>query len=377
MPLSEEAQTPLRVLMVEDEENDVLLTLRTLERGHFALSHRRVDTATGLETALDEGQWDVVIADYALPQFSGLAALEIVKTRAPDLPFIVVSGAIGEETAVALMRAGAHDYVMKSALGRLVPAITREMKDAETRRARRESEHALREAHERLRALSGRMLDIQEQEKRHIARELHDEIGQVLTAVKISLQSVLLNPEGERDTERVTDSIAVVDNALTQVRSLSLNLRPPHLDDLGLQPALRWFLDRNARVANIAVELRIDPVLGRMAPQLETACFRIVQEAVTNALRHGHPSRIAVELRLDGRTLHLAIRDDGCGFDVGSTRLEASGRSLGLAGIEERAMLAGGRSDIESWPGRGTEVRAWLEYAGSEGTTATEYRNPS
>jgi signal transduction histidine kinase len=369
MPQSEELETPLRVLMVEDEENDVLLTLRTLERGHFALTHRCVDTAAGLEAALDAGPWDVVIADYALPRFSGLAALEIVKTRAPDLPFIVVSGAIGEETAVALMRAGAHDYVMKSALGRLVPAITREMKDAETRRARRESEHALREAHERLRALSGRMLDIQEQEKRHIARELHDEIGQVLTAVKINLQSVLLNPGGGPDTARVSDSIAVVDNALGQVRSLSLNLRPPHLDDLGLQPALRWFLDRNARIANIAFDLSIDPGLGRMTPQLETACFRIVQEAVTNALRHAHPTRIGVELWLDERTVNLAIRDDGCGFDVGPTRREASGRSLGLAGIEERAMLAGGRSDIESRPGMGTEVRAWLEYAGSDGTT--------
>jgi signal transduction histidine kinase len=355
--------TPLKLLVVEDDENDFILLLRELERGQFEPQSRRVQNQQELERALAEQQWDVVVADYSLPSFTALAALQTVKSLDADLPFIVVSGAIGEETAVALMRAGAHDYMMKSALGRLVPAIQRELQDAETRRGRRESERALRVAHERLRALSGRMLEIQEQEKRHIARELHDEIGQVLTAVKINLQSVLLAAAGNTDMPGIAESIAAVDEALVQVRSLSLDLRPPQLDDLGLAAALRWFVDRKLRIAGVALELNLDPALDRLPAALETACFRIVQEAVTNALRHAGPRRIAVEVSRAGDAVHLIVKDDGCGFDVAGTRAAAPGTSFGLAGIEERAMLAGGRVEFRSRAGSGTEVHAWLDAA--------------
>src|SRR6185436_19927248 len=120
------------------------------------------------------------------------AAIEIFRQSGLDIPFIIVSGSVGEQTAVSAMKAGAHDYIMKSALGRLIPAVQRELQEAANRRGKRQSDHALREANLRLRALSSRMLEIQEQERRQLARELHDEIGQVLTAVKIDLQSQLM-----------------------------------------------------------------------------------------------------------------------------------------------------------------------------------------
>ena len=144
---------PLRVLVVEDSEDDTLLLQRTLQRGGFDLTVERVDTAADMSAALNEQSWDVIISDYNLPQFSGLAALELVQERQVDLPFIIVSGAIGEEVAVEAMKSGAHDYVMKDNLARLIPVIERELREAEVRRERKRAEEALRQSEERLRVI--------------------------------------------------------------------------------------------------------------------------------------------------------------------------------------------------------------------------------
>jgi len=135
--------TPLRVLMVEDSESDAGLIARRLQQAGYDLVHERVETADAMRTALEQPDWDIVLADYQMPQFSASAALEILKASGRDLPFIIVSGTIGEEKAVALMRAGAHDYVMKHNPARLVPAVARELGEAQGRRERRRAEAAL------------------------------------------------------------------------------------------------------------------------------------------------------------------------------------------------------------------------------------------
>ena len=143
----------LRLLLVEDSEDDALLVQRELKRAGYNLTCQRVDTAKAMEAALQQ-PWDVLISDYVMPQFNGFAALQLASQKGLDLPFIIVSGQIGEETAVAAMKAGAHDYVMKDRLARLVPAVERELREAETRRARRQSEQALRDSEERFRQLA-------------------------------------------------------------------------------------------------------------------------------------------------------------------------------------------------------------------------------
>jgi diguanylate cyclase (GGDEF)-like protein len=135
---------PIRVLIVEDSENDARLLIRELRRGGFASEFERVDTAEAMAAALANGSWDLVVSDYSMPRFSGIAALELLKQSGLDLPFIIVSGAIGEDVAVAAMKAGAHDYIMKANLQRLVPAIERELREAEVRRERKRSEEKLR-----------------------------------------------------------------------------------------------------------------------------------------------------------------------------------------------------------------------------------------
>lgn len=139
----------LRALIIEDSEDDCTLMLRELQRGGYDVSFERVTTAAGLYSALDKGEWGILLADYSLPQFGAIPALTILKNRGLDIPFIIVSGSIGEETAVAAMKAGAHDYIMKDQPARLLPAVERELRDAAERQARREAEETLRESEEK------------------------------------------------------------------------------------------------------------------------------------------------------------------------------------------------------------------------------------
>ncbi|MBZ5516259.1 MAG: response regulator, partial [Acidobacteriia bacterium] len=144
---------PLRALIVEDSEDDTQLLLRVLRRGGYDVTHERVEAAAEMQAALARQAWDIVLSDYRMPGFSGLAALEILKESGLDLPFIIISGTIGEDIAVAAMKAGAHDYLMKGKLARLGPAIERELREVEDRRARRQAEEALAESEARFRSL--------------------------------------------------------------------------------------------------------------------------------------------------------------------------------------------------------------------------------
>lgn len=210
---------------------------------------------------------------------------------------------------------------------------------------------------ERLQTLSGKLIEAQETERRSIARELHDEIGQALTAVKINLQTLQHLSNASEIALPVHESISIVEVALQQVRSLSLDLRPSLLDDLGLVAALRWYVDRQTQRAGIIGEFVVKRLETKLLPNLETTCFRIVQEALTNIVRHAQAQQVYIELRQQETQLHLVIRDDGVGFDVPSARERAThGGSLGLLGMEERTLLVGGQINIESVQQHGTKI---------------------
>jgi signal transduction histidine kinase len=359
----------LRVLLVEDSEDDATLVLAELKRAGYETVSERVYSAQALEQALSRSQWDLVVADYNMPSFTGLEALNLVRKSGRDLPFIVVSGTIGEDVAVAAMKAGANDYLIKNSLARLAPAVDRELREAAERRERwvaesalRESEDryrgALQEANLRLQSLSSRMLEVQENERRHIARELHDEIGQALTAVKLHLQSAMRRggPEARQPLE---ECVQITDQALEQVRNLSLNLRPSQLDDLGLVAALRWQIARQTAASGLNTDFQADELNERLEPGLETACFRFVQEAMTNVVRHAGAQHAWIEAKRHNDRLRVSVRDDGKGFDVAVATREAIARgSLGLLGMQERVGLAGGRLNVSSRPGEGTTIVA-------------------
>jgi signal transduction histidine kinase len=213
----------------------------------------------------------------------------------------------------------------------------------------------------KLQVLSHKLVEVQENERRHIARELHDEIGQALTAAEMNLQAALQSPRAPNIERRLTASMQAVEQVLEQVHDLSLNLRPSMLDDLGLEPALRWLVRKQGELAGVDVDIRCDHFERRIHPVLETECFRIAQEALTNIVRHAKAEKAEVSLTREDHHVHLRVKDDGQGFDVGQLRGDAvRGASLGLLSMEERAALAGGGLTIESGVGRGTEVHAWF-----------------
>ena len=209
-------------------------------------------------------------------------------------------------------------------------------------------------------ALSHRLFDIQEEERRHLARELHDEIGQALTAAKLNLK--IIAPEASPAVAgRLDDSVQIIDRLLNQVRQLSLDLRPPLLDELGLVPALRWLADQQAQRTGLHITFTANLENLEIEGTVRIACFRLAQEAITNAIRHAGAQAIELALRHEADRLWLSVRDDGAGFDSAAIQQQAkSGASLGLLSMKERALLAGGDFEVTSTPGRGTEIRAWF-----------------
>lgn len=211
----------------------------------------------------------------------------------------------------------------------------------------------LRTQSEELRRLASQVVLAQEAERRRLSRELHDEIGQALTAVIFNLQAYQQALSDASVKAHLQSSLSIIENTLRQVRDLALDLHPTILDDLGLVAALDWHVKHQAERSGLKIELITAQVETNLPAELKTTCFRIVQEALTNILRHAKAKQVRVELRQQRRQLELIIRDDGIGFDASAVR----SASLGLLGMQERVALMHGRLRIKSAPGAGTEIR--------------------
>lgn len=316
---------------------------------------------TGLEDGLNCG---AVVLGPGLGNDMALELLRKVRSRSDELPIIVISAAPRSETAVAAFKLGAQDFLAKKEGYQLelVFSLNHALKHAASVRLNARLSRELEELNQsleaqvtertrELRALSGRLLQIQESERRAIAQELHDQIGQMLTGLRFQLEA------GIRAGAKLGDALGLTDEILRFVRTLTLQLRPRILDDLGLQPALEWHLDLFRRRTGMAVAGEFSLAAGRLPGEIETAAFRIVQEALTNVARHanGAETNVTVIQTADG-ILIVEIIDRGPGFDV--ERALTKRDSLGLAGLVERVQLAGGRIEIISRPGRGTRVHA-------------------
>lgn len=219
----------------------------------------------------------------------------------------------------------------------------------------------LERAYERLRDLSRRLEAVREDERRRIARELHDEIGQELTAAKINLQLLKRPSTPAPKVASLTDTIGLLDRLITRVRGISLDLRPPLLDERGLRVALEGWLEAVRRRSGIQMRIELLAGLDRYPPDVEITVFRVVQEAVTNALRHAAAKVLTVSVTEEGAGLRVVVSDDGSGFDVPAVRSRSdAGGHLGLAGMQERVELMGGALEIASAPGKGTKISVRL-----------------
>jgi signal transduction histidine kinase len=361
----------LRLLLVEDSDDDAeLVAYRLRQAGiHFCLD--RVETEPAFRRALRQPV-DLIVADFMVPQFGAIAALEILRSENLDIPLIIISGTIGEETAVAAMRHGAVDYVLKDRLGRLPQAVLQGIDTARMRVGLREKRENLAQAHAHLEELSVQLIDAQEQERKSLARELHDELGQRLTAIKISLHRMRDGLNGA-DAEAAWDSAdGEVAMLIAQVREMSVALRPPALDYLGLEAAIRQLLERQFTHTDITYALDYAGVPAALTPSIEITAYRIIQESITNIVRHAGASRVVVEVNggESGEELELIVRDNGSGFDVAAqTTLQRRRMSSGLLGMSERVKLLGGIFTVEAARGQGTRIAASLPIKPSKNGT--------
>lgn len=466
---------PLQILSLEDDATDFDLICHTLRREGLTFDIVRVQTERELLAALDERRFDVVLSDYSLPSYNGIAALHAVRGRVPDLPFIFVSGALGEEVAISSLRTGATDYVLKDKLSRLGPAVRRAIEETRHKVAGRVAQEALAESEDRYRRLVEHSADLvaeldasgivqyaspnfrlqlgvdpaglvgtpigrgfhsddqpdlrkalqdprprgefryrdaagswhwlevsgqrfqnrtgvervvlvardvtqrkederelaaqrrqlqlfterlereREAERMRISREIHDELGQMLTVLKFDLSWLKLNyaQGGPAVGERLDQVLESLQESLGSVKRIARELRPPQLDALGLGGALQYDVGQFTKKLGIRALVTIDPPEISVERDLAMALYRVFQEALTNIARHANARFVEVELRMSEGSIHLRVRDDGRG--INTAELQGS-TSLGLVGMRERVRPWNGRISISGRKNHGTTV---------------------
>ena len=333
----------LLVLHLEDSEIDHELALAHLLRGGLDVCARRVDSESEFLAALDQ-HWDVIISDYNLPGFSGLVALDLLKASGRDVPFVLVSGEIGEDTAVEAMRNGASDYLLKNNLARLVPALLHAIEGNETRLARAQADRELDESKQRLRELAQHLQTSIEQERAAISREIHDDVGGSLTALKFDLAWIARHSADPAVGARVRSALETVTLAIDSSKRIMHNLRPAILEQ-GLTAALHWMASRFEKGTGVECRVRLPASLPELPAGVPLVAYRCAQEALTNVSKHAEASRVELDLSLAGGMLSLEISDDGRG--LGQEDL-AKARSFGIRGLHERACTVGGWVDLSS-----------------------------
>lgn len=222
---------------------------------------------------------------------------------------------------------------------------------------RKKAEAALLANRRQLKAVSRRVVEVRQAERQRVAVELHDELGQALTAIKINLYSRELL-QGKSPADLNAENLRIVEESLQQVRRMPLTLRPSVLDDLGLAPALRWLVDQSVEYNGFTANFYSELPLGRLEPEIETAFFRIAQTGLTNVVRHARASNVNLALFQEGETLVMTLHDDGIGFDESAMWERAkAGGSIGVLDMQERATLIGGELSIRTALGAGTTLR--------------------
>ncbi|MBC7993333.1 MAG: response regulator [Rhizobacter sp.] len=349
-PLSEKH---LRVLHLEDSELDHQLMLAHLRRSGLVVDAVRVDTeADFLKCIEPEQDWDVVVSDYNLPGFSGLVALDLLKASAQMIPFILVSGEIGEDTAVEAMRNGASDYLLKNNLTRLGPALLHAVETHELLLARQRADRELGESKQRVHELAQHLQTSVELERAAIAREIHDDVGGSLTALKFDLAWIARHSDSPEVLSRVNSALETVSHAIEASQRVMHNLRPAILEQ-GLIAALQWMASRFEKRTGITCEFRSRHEHLSLPAGVPLVAYRTVQEALTNVSKHAQASQAHIDLSLAGGVLSLEVSDNGRGL---SQEDLAKARSFGIRGLHERAGTVGGWVDLSSGPGGTTLI---------------------
>ena len=357
----------IRLLHLEDSEPDHALAMAYLQRGGIHAEPLRIESRAEFAAALQQ-PWDIVVSDYHLPGFGGLEALQMLRASGRPLPFILVSGQIGEETAVEAMRQGASDYLLKDNLSRLAPAVENAIAAAEAQRARLAADRELQASRRRLQELAQPLQTSVESERQAIAREIHDDVGGSLTALKFELDWIRRRTTEPAVQQRAAMALETVTHAIEASQRIMQNLRPAILEQ-GLVAALQWMTSRFEKRTGIECECRtsgLSPDRRALPAGVPLVAYRTAQEALTNVSKHAAATRVVVDLSISGGVLSLEVSDNGCG--LGPDDL-AKTRSFGLRGLHERASTVGGWVDLSS-SAAGTSLILSVPLAGAGSAAA-------
>ncbi len=348
MPLTRRS---LRLLHLEDSELDHDLTMAQLRRAGWAVDVKRVDSGAAFQEALLE-EWDAVLSDYNLPGYTGLQALDKVRKLGLDLPFILISGEIGEDMAVQAMRKGASDYLLKSNLARLAPALEHAIEACDSRRARLAADAEVARSREQLSELAQHLQTSVEMERAAIAREIHDDVGGSLTALKFDLAWIERRSDDPELRQRVRSALETVTHAIESSQRIMHNLRPAILEQ-GLVAALQWMTHRFERRTGITTQFRTSHESLQLPAGVPLVAYRTAQEALTNVSKHAGATKARVDLSLASGVLSLEVSDNGRGLVQGDL---AKSRSFGIRGLRERAGTVGGWIELSSGAGGTTLI---------------------
>ena len=342
----------MRILHLEDSAADHALVRLTLRRSGVAHEIRQVETLDEFTQWVMQKNHDLILADYRLPGFTALDAWSVVEKQAGHPPFVLLSGAIGEAAAVDAMRLGFADYLLKDDMARLPHVLQRALEVAEARRAREQAAAELAASEQRLADLAEHLQTSIEEERAAIAREIHDDIGGALAAVKFDLAWLGRHSADDDQRRHAASATEMLQHAMDASQRLMFNLRPPVLDQ-GLVAAVRWLAESFERRTRVPVRVSASREAMDMPPTLQLVAYRTAQEALTNVHKHAQASRVHIDLSDHEGVLTLEVSDDGRGI---APEMLRKPRSFGLKGLQERARRAGGWLDISSRPGQGTSV---------------------
>lgn len=347
---------PLKLLLLQDSCDHGTIGACFKDAG-VLVQLQRVATEQAFIHALGEPV-DMIVSHLTLREFNATSALSILQFLQSDIPLLVIAELADEEQAQAALCQGAVDVLSIAGLRRLPRAVLHGIELARLRARLRGKQEALLLANAHLERLSLQLIQTQERERISLARELHDELGQRLTAIRIKMHHMhgLIDGASAESAWHYIDAEVV--SLIHQIRTISVSLRPPALDYLGLETALRQLLDTQLNASNIAYVFEYAGLPQKFDAVTEMTIYRLIQESLTNIVRHAHAACVVVELNggENGAELELIVRDNGCGFDTGRD----GGRGAGLLGMRERIKLLGGSCSITSAEGSGTRIAALI-----------------